>query len=929
MMLAACLPAPASPSQTKRTAGLVRAQSTAFAPLDLQDPAVLHARALLGPVPFPIEANVGQAPPEIAYLLRAGGVRVGFAKGGPRLRLTDTSPDADPACLSPTRSRRTPGPAELVDCPRVAHTLALELVGAGEIAPVGTVPSDISVSWFHGQPDEWQTGIGAYQQVAYPNTWRGIDALYERASGVSGLKSAYVVAPGADPSAIRLAWHGADRAALDETGSLVLTTPVGTVREVAPVAWQDRTDGGRDAVTAHFTLLSDGADGNPIEVGFDTGTFDARRSLTIDPLLAYAGYIGGTDDEQAYSIAVDGSGAAYVVGLTVSDAIPTGSGGEGFPATGGPNTVAPGSTDAFIAKVRPDGSGLVYAGYIGGASADLGFGVAVDSIGAAYMVGTTTSNSTPTGSGGDGFPAFIGPSMTLSGGDDAFIAKVQPNGLSLAYAGYIGGTLDDHATAVAVDAGGSAYVGGDTTSNAIPLSMAGNGFPARGGPRTTYSGSTDGFIAKVRADGGDLVYAGYIGGTDSDGVAGVAVDGNGAAYIVGFTNSDSVAQGFPVKGGPSTLYRGMEDAFVAKIQPSGLDFVYAGYIGGTQPDFAEAVAVDNGGSAYVVGTVNSNSLGQGFPANGGPSTVYAGGGDAFVAKVQPNGLGLLYAGYIGGTSNEHGDGVAVDSSGAAYVTGQTTSNATPTTSGGDGFPASGGPGAIYNGNGDAFVARVRPDGLGLTYAGYIGGTEQDRSTAIAVDASGAAFVAGYTSSNATTQSFPAKGGPSTSFAGVEDAFVVKVAEATPTVTLTPTATLTPTETLIPTATVTLTPTATLTPTETLVPTATITLTPTVTLTPTPPAVGLNVAKAGVNRLQVSIAGIGVIDRVTWTPTPSFVVETSDGTVVPGGVLVLPPNTTRTAVYLRRLSSGAVTVPLTVTGSFGTWNTFVGGGSDAW
>ena len=404
LVLAACLPA-GPPTSTERSVSSLQPPGSALAPAGLLSAELPPIRALRGPVPFPIEANVGQAPPDVTYLLRAGAVQVGFANGGPRLRLSDNAPSADPDCAAPLTRRARTDLTDPVGCPLVAHTLALELIGAEDVAPIGSTPSDTVVSWFHGRPDEWQTGIAAYDQVAYRGAWPGIDALYERAPGVAGLEATYVVGPGADPSEIRLAWHGADAVRLDESGALVLTTPVGVVREAAPTAWQERADGSREPVPAHFRLLNDGTDGLPIEVGFTVGQFDASRPLVIDPVIAYAGYIGGAQNDNAQGVALDPGCVSncpmYVVGQTFSAVTP-----DGFPATGGPSTTFGGNGDAFVAKVKPDGSGLIYAGYIGGSQDDTASGVAVDSSGAAYVVGSTHSNPT------QGFPAAVGPSTT-------------------------------------------------------------------------------------------------------------------------------------------------------------------------------------------------------------------------------------------------------------------------------------------------------------------------------------------------------------------------------------------------------------------------------------------------------------------------------------------------------------------------------------
>jgi hypothetical protein len=336
-----------------------------------------------------------------------------------------------------------------------------------------------------------------------------------------------------------------------------------------------------------------------------------------------------------------------------------------------------------VAKVAPSGASLAYAGYIGGSGVDQANGVAVDSSGAAHVAGVTSSTEAT-------FPFVGGPDTSQNGGQDAFVAKVAPSGASLAYAGYIGGSGDDFAFGIAVDPSGAAYVAGTARSTEAT-------FPVTGGPDLTHNGGTnDAYVAKVAPSGASLAYAGYIGGSDFDDAFGIAVDPSGAAYVAGTARSTEAT--FPVTGGPDLTHNGgTNDAFVAKVAPSGASLAYAGYIGGSGSDDAFGIAVDPSGAAYVAGLTNSTEAT--FPVTGGPDPTSNGGSDAYVAKAAPSGASLAYAGYIGGVGSDQARGVAVDSSGAAYVAGLT--NSTEAT-----FPVTGGPDVSNNGSNDAFVARV-------------------------------------------------------------------------------------------------------------------------------------------------------------------------------------------------------------------------------
>ncbi|MGA2586222.1 MAG: SBBP repeat-containing protein [Candidatus Aminicenantales bacterium] len=327
----------------------------------------------------------------------------------------------------------------------------------------------------------------------------------------------------------------------------------------------------------------------------------------------------------------------------------------------------------------------------------------------------------------------------------------------LIYCGYIGGPSYDYGYGIAADKDGCAYVTGYTYSTAP-------GFPAKVGPDRTFNGgNTDVFVAKLTADGTALNYCGYIGGSGDDYGYGIAVDASGNAYVTGYTNSTQ--RTFPVAKGPSLIHSGNYDAFVAKVNAGGTALDYCGYIGGALQDYGRGIAVDASGNAYITGYTNSTE--STFPVVGGPSLIHGGNFDAFVAKVNADGTALDYCGYIGGALQDYGRGIAVDTSGNAYITGYT--NSTEST-----FPVSGGSDITENGGFDAFVAKVDPQGASLVYCGYIGGSGEDVGTAIAVDPSGCAYVTGYTD-DSSASSFPVSGGPDLVYnGGFYDAFVAKV-----------------------------------------------------------------------------------------------------------------------------------------------------------
>ena len=717
-----------------------------------------------GALPLLFIPNQGQFDSRVVYAVQGRDKSIFFTEQGLTVVLTDKPVAA--SARKDDRLRRIGSPEPVAYTPKKRWALKLDFVDANPQARPETLePAETLVSYFKGRPEEWRTGLRASRRIIYRNLWPGIDLIYS--GTVNRLKYDFIVRPGADPNRIRLAWRGADSVQVTEEGQLAVFTPLGTLRDEMPKAWQE-DKGRRESVTVAYglqapagvqvaSLATNGllAGTNPHErahiVGFTVGDYDRSRALVLDPeMLVYCGFIGGSASEYGAAIAVDSNGSAYVTGETSSPQ-------ASFPETVGPDlTYNGGEDDAFVAKLRADGTGLVYCGFIGGTGRDPGYAIAVDNGGNAYITGSTYST--------DGsFPVTGGLDPTHNGGNDAFVAKVRADGTSLVYCGFIGGKAPDYGFGIAVDSGGNAYVAGSTDS-------ADGSFPVIGGLDSTHNGGTrDAFVVKVRADGTSLIYCGFIGGTGYDQGNGIAVDSSGSAYVTGSTDSSAGgagALGFPVTIGPDLTQNGSNDAFVAKVRADGTGLVYCGFIGGTGIDGGQGVAVDSDRNAYVTGYTTSTATS--FPETVGPDLSHNGDFDAFVAKVRADGTALTYCGFIGGSGEEFGpsSGIAVDSSGNAYVTGHTTSTETS-------FPVIVGPDLSYNGGErDAFVAKVQTDGKGLAYCGYIGGAGGEGGTGIAVDRAGDAYVTGWTVSTET--SFPVTVGPDVSANGGGDAFVAKV-----------------------------------------------------------------------------------------------------------------------------------------------------------
>lgn len=724
------------------TAGQKQALSAgaADAVQSLTPPAV-KMEADFGRMPLHFIPNKGQLDKRVDYYVQGRDRSLYFGPGGVTFVLT--SPERKNAGERPAASAR--------------WVVKLDFVGADcAVKPQGRDETGAVVSYFKGNREDWRTGLPTYGRIVYRNLWPGIDLAYSGTA--SKLKYEFVVQPGADPSQIRLAYRGAGEVSLDEDGRLEVQTPAGSFQDDVPVAFQEM-GGERTAIPMSFALEPRGRGASDARLfGFEVGEYNRGLPLIMDPaILVYCGYIGGSRNEDCHGIAVDGSGCAYVTGTTSSTQ-------ADFPEKVGPDLTYNIDNDAFVAKVNAAGTGLVYCGYIGGSGTDYGRGIAVDSLGNAYITGNTTSTEAT-------FPETGGPDLTSNGAEDAFVAKVNASGTSLVYCGFVGGFGADYGSAIAVDGSGGAYVTGYTNSGEAA-------FPVTGGPDLTYNGNIDAFAAKVSASGTGLDYCGYVGGAGADYGRGIAVDGAGNACLTGSTSSTEAT--FPVTVGPDLTFNGGKDAFVAEVGASGLGLVYCGYIGGSGDDGDDgdndggAIAVDSSGNVYVTGRTGSTEAT--FPVKAGPDKTFNGGTDAFVAKVDTTGTGLVYCGYIGGSGDDRGHGIAVDASGKAYVTGRTTSKAAT-------FPEKGGPDLTFNGAEDVFVAKASASGTGLVYCGYIGGAGQDKGYGIAVDGSGNAYLAGSTKSTQAT--FPEIKGPDLTYNGHErDGFVAKVMEVVNKITVT-------------------------------------------------------------------------------------------------------------------------------------------------
>jgi uncharacterized protein (TIGR03437 family) len=470
------------------------------------------------------------------------------------------------------------------------------------------------------------------------------------------------------------------------------------------------------------------------EAGFKVGSYNPDYPLVIDPTPLYSSYLGGSGTEIAYGVAIDAAGYVYVTGSTSSTNFVTTPGAYQRENKGG--------TDIFVAKLNPAGNTLVYSTLIGSDGADVARGIAVDSEGNALIVGDTTSRTFP----------LVNPLQANYGGhiSDGFVAKLNPTGSALVYSTYLGGDGEEYGNGIAIDSAGNAYVTGFTSARDFPLANA---------LQSTFGGGfIDAFVAKLNSAGSSLAYSTYLGGSRDDGGLGIATDSTSNAYLSGSTNSTN----YPLEKPLQAANGGNSDVVVTKINPTGSALVYSTYFGGSQDEFGRGIAVDTEGFAYVTGDTSSSD----FPTSSPAQPTFGGGNfDAFVMRLGPTGNGPLYSTYLGGggladSGDDEGRAIAVDSLGQAYVAGYTRSNI---------FPLANSLQMAAR-HTDGFVTKLNPAGVPIVYSTYLGGSGEDQANSIEVDANGNAYVVGFT----TSSDFPIASPLQESPGGAEDGFVTKL-----------------------------------------------------------------------------------------------------------------------------------------------------------
>jgi hypothetical protein len=762
---------------------------------------------------------------------------------------------------------------------RTPSVVKLRVVGSNADAKVSGLDELPGKSnYFIGNnPKKWRTNVPNYAKVQYQNVYPGIDVVYY-GTNQRQLEYDFVVAPGADPRAIRVAIEtgnlrleirnskqeirnskmekrnsrlgssdpiGESRDAspepirIDATGDLVITTANGEARFHKPIVYQPSAVSGqwpvgtksesqalnpgpqpsqssianRQWVEGRFVLhaargerdnAKPDASSSPHHpqspapnpqylVSFELGPYDKTRPLVIDPVLTYATYLGGSDQDYGADIAVDASGNVYLTGATLSTDFP--------PANALDSTRGSGNGhDAFVVKMDPTASSLVYSTYLGGSMSagsqlatgdDQGNAIAVDGDGDAYLTGSTQSVDFPTTEGAfqTGLKPQDSSGTSTRYSTDVFVSKLNSSGSSLLYSTYLGGSGLDVGYDIALDDSGHAFVtgkaGSPPRSCIAPCTDYLYAYPTTVGAYvTTLTGGSVPFVTKLFADGSWVVYSTLLSALGHQEGHGVAVDTQGVAYVTGMTEDGS----YPATDGAyDTTYHGGNDAFVAAVNASGSDVVYSTFLGGSSDESGDGIALDSAGNAYILGYTSSND----FPTTDGAFDTSCGSDgtcdfdgtylywDIFVSKLNAAGNGLDYSTYLGGSNSDiSGNGITVDGSGNATFTGYTYSHDFPVA---NPVQASSGGGTCGTDPDtypciDAVISTLNDTGSDLLFSTYLGGSDNDGGNNLAQDWAGNIYVTGQTWST----DFPATSGAyQNTFQGVSDAFVLKISQAPP------------------------------------------------------------------------------------------------------------------------------------------------------
>ncbi len=589
--------------------------------------------------------------------------------------------------------------------PQKGVVIQLTFENSNNIIPMGRGLLNHKSNYFYGnETSKWLTNVPNFQEIIYKNLYDNIDLKYYNT--FKGLKYDFIVHPGGELSDIKLKYEGIEDMETDPYGNLKIITNIGEIIDSNLFVYQNY-DFGKKEIIGKFKLITQNT------YGFELlEKVDFNKDLIIDPLiyssffggsgedmgwsietdindniygtgmtgsmdfpnttgvvnnsqsgngdsyvfkmdltgskLLYSTYIGGSEYDSGSALMVDNNGSAYVIGSTYSN---------DFPITNGSfDSSFGGVSDIYVLKLNKNGSKLIYSTYIGGKGLDGCGGIAVDSMGQAYITGNTSS---------PGFPATLNAFNKTYVGDDAFVLKLNSNGSALIYSTFIPGNGRDYGIDIVIDSTGNAYVTGFTTSANFPTTY--------GAFDNSFNSVIDVFVLKLNQNGSTIIYSTFIGGSNSDLGSGILIDDFGNAFVTGFTESSDFPNSTNAYDNSLNGYR---DVFILKLNQTGSSLNFSTYIGGISRDEPSGIAIDNKSNIYLTGLTTSSD----FPnSSWAYDTTYNGQYDGFILKLNHSGSSLDYSTYVGGKYSEYGTDLALDSKENIWITGWTWSSNFPTT----------------------------------------------------------------------------------------------------------------------------------------------------------------------------------------------------------------------------------------------------------
>ena len=729
------------------------------------------------------EPNIGQTHENVQFMARGGDYTVFLTPAEAVLVFPSNRPRSE----SKTRTTN-----ELALTDGLKNILRLQVLDANPtpaISGLEEMPGTINHLIGH-KKTQWQTNVPVYEKVQYREIYPGIDLLYY--GNQQQLEYDFIVHPGAQPSDITMGIHGADHATLDAEGHLLLKLPSGTLRLQKPMLTQTVAGKIRDIGGSFVLRESNSADPTtpPIQVAFEVGTYDRTLPLIIDPLVNYASAFGGEGEDRGEAIAVDNAGHSYIVGSTDSFRFPvtanafqdsaigtdrdvfvtkfntetseilfsTYIGGEGndratgvavdmdgipyvigettsltFPTQHALQGTLQGESDAFVLKLAPDGSHLVYSTYLGGRGPDHANGIVVDAQGQASVTGATTSPDFPTV---NAIHATLGTGETTPQ-SDIFVSTLDAQGTTVLFSTFLGGAGADVGHNLTLDAQGKLYLTGATGKGA--------GFPVTAGAfQPTYGGGeTDAFIATIDPNipgPNALVYASYLGGSGEEVGLDLLLNAEQQVFITGWTTGRE--QTPVVTASRRTLTTrtpvipwGRRSSPLVAVNPArGIHDLMRGLVQQKQPTPLPPSPTPS--SQLIAPTLLPE-----FPVTSNAfDATFNGEKDAFVAQVKvvaSGQTGLVYATYVGGSENDMGTAIGIDTLGRVCITGTTNSPDYPIE---NPFEKQG----TLNGGTDLFLSKFKVEISSLLFSSFLGGSANEIATDMALDNKNFAFLTGHT-----------------------------------------------------------------------------------------------------------------------------------------------------------------------------------------